>query len=128
MIRRFLLIMTAALVLQGTVFAIYYDDLLYLRRPLADIVERAPDDFARQAESALARERLTLHHLDSIAGGAQAFNLGEIEVVALERRVSITPSDRGARLRLADALRRATRLPEAEHLYLELLESAASEP
>jgi hypothetical protein len=48
-----------------------------------------------------------------------------MEVAALERRLVLTPGDRALRLRLADALRRAGRLADAESIYLDIL--AASE-
>lgn len=127
MIHRFLTVLAVALLLQGTVFAIYYDDLLFLRRPLPEIVGGPEDAFVRHAEAALARRRLTARHLDTIAGGASAFGLIEMEVAALERRVLETPLDRPARLRLADALRRVRRFADAETIYLEVLASSGRE-
>lgn len=124
MIRRFLLVLFVALVLQGTAFAVYYDDLLFLHRPLSEIVAVAPDEFVRHARAALERRRLTVRHLDTIAAGARAFQLPVVEVSALERRVRMTDENREARFRLADALRRAGRLAEAQDLYLDLLASA----
>lgn len=125
MTRRFLTMMVVALLLQGTVFAIYYDDLLFLRQPLPQITAGPVDTFTGHAAAALGRRRLTVGHLETIAGGAQAFRLHDMEVTALERRLVLTPGDRAVRLRLADALRRAGRLADAESIYLDLL--AASE-
>lgn len=125
MTRRFLTMMVVALVLQGTVFAFYYDDLLFLRRPLPQITTGPADAFADHAAAALGRRRLTVGHLETIAAGAQAFGLHDMEVAALERRLVLTPGDRALRLRLADALRRAGRLADAESIYLDIL--AASE-
>ncbi len=124
MTRRFLTMLALALLLQGTVFAIYYDDLLFLRRPLPEIVAGAPDVFADHADAALGRSRVTVKHLDTIAGGAEAFGLHEVEVTALERRVEATPTDRAVRLRLADALRRAGRLADAEAIYVDILSAS----
>ncbi|MCC7043972.1 MAG: hypothetical protein IT183_08920 [Acidobacteria bacterium] len=125
MTRRFLTMMVVALLLQGTVFAIYYDDLLFLRQPLPQIAAGPVEAFTGHATAALGRRRLTVRHLETIAGGAQAFDLHDMEVTALERRLVLTPGDSAVRLRLADALRRAGRLAEAESIYLDIL--AASE-
>jgi hypothetical protein len=124
MIRGFLLVLVAALVLQATAFAIYYDDLLFLRRPLPEIVSGPKETFISHAVTALGRSRLTVKHLDTIADAAGAFELTDLEVAALERRVRATPSDRVARLRLADTLRRARRFAEAEAIYLDILSSS----
>jgi hypothetical protein len=125
MTRRFLTMMVVALVLQGTVFAVYYDDLLFLRQPLPQITAGPVETFTSHAAAALGRRRLTVRHLETIAGGAQAFELHDLEVTALERRLTVTSGDQAVRLRLADALRRAGRLADAESMYLDIL--AASE-
>jgi hypothetical protein len=125
MTRRFLAMLAVALLLQGTVFAVYYDDLLFLRQPLPQITAGPADTFAAHATAALERSRLTVRHLETIAGGAQAFELHDMEVTALERRLLLAPDDQSVRLRLADALRRAGRLADAEAIYLDIL--AASE-
>jgi hypothetical protein len=127
MTRRFLLAMTAALLLQGTVFAIYYDDLLFLRQPMPEITSGPAERFAEHAVAALGRRHLTVKHLDTIAGAAQAFGLHDVEVTALERRLVAAPEDRSGRLRLADALRRAGRLSAAEAIYLDVLASTENE-
>ena len=127
MIRRFLVVLAAALVLQGTVFAIYYDDLLFLRRSLPEIAAGPRETFVDHAVTTLGRRRVTVAHLDTIARGAQGFDLHDLEVTALERRLVATPDDRSARLRLADALRRAGRFPAAEAIYLDILASPGHE-
>jgi hypothetical protein len=124
MIRRFLVALVVALLLQATAFAIYYDDLLFLRRPLPEIVGGSKETFAGHAGTALGRNRLTVRHLDVIAAAAEAFGLIDLEVAALERRVLATPSDDAARLRLADTLRRAKRFAEAESIFLDILSSS----
>lgn len=126
-IRRFFLIFAGALALQGTVFALYYDDLIYLRQPVAVIAADASGTFARHAASALKREELTGAHLDTIAAAAERLKLNDIEVTALERHATMRPADLDIRLRLADALRRAGRYQRAELLYLEILEFAPQE-
>lgn len=127
MIRRFVVVLAVALVLQGTVFAVYYDDLLFLRRSLPEIAAEPRERFVDHAVTTLGRSRVTVAHLDTIAGGAQAFDLHDLEVTALERRLIATPEDRSARLRLADALRRAGRFPAAEAIYLDILTSSGRE-
>ena len=124
MIRRFLVVLVVALLLQATAFAIHYDDLLFLRRPIPEIVGGSKATFISHAETALGRRRLTVKHLDAIADAAGTFGLIDMEVTALERRVVATPSDRAARLRLADALRRAKRFAEAESIFLDILSSS----
>jgi hypothetical protein len=122
MIRRFAIVMAAALLLQGTVFALYYGDLLYLRQPPDEIASGSVEAFRAHAESALGRDRLTVRHLDTIAEAAQAFGLHDVEVLALDRRTRIPAADRSAHLRLADALRRADRFEDAERIYLGILD------
>lgn len=113
----------AALLLQGGAFAFYYGDLLYLRRPVADIASGAPGTFARHAADALKRPKLTQQHLETIAAAAERFRLHGLEIHALDRRTAEDPRDRTVRLRLADALRRAGDYSRAERIYSEILES-----
>jgi len=127
MTRRFLGVLALALLVQGTVFAIYYDDLLFLRRPVADIVSGPADKFRRHAEAALSRPKVTVSHLDTIAGSAAVFAMGDVEVAALRRRTAATPADTSALLRLADALRRAGQFSDAEAIYLGLLAAVPDE-
>jgi hypothetical protein len=126
-IRRFVLIFIAGLALQATVFAIRYDDLIYLRRPAGEIASSSPEAFERYATSALDRQELTLTHLDTIAVAARSMRMPDLEVRALERYALGMPGDDGARLRLADALRRAGEYDRAETIYLAVLEATAGE-
>jgi len=127
MIRRFVLILGAALLLQGTAFAIYYDDLLFLRQPLPRITAGSADSFARHARAALDRPKLTVKHLDTMTDAAVTFGLHDLEVAALERRADATPGDWRVRAKLADALRRSGRLAQAEAIYLDLLSSTRND-
>ncbi len=124
MIRRFVLVLGVALVLQGTAFALYYDDLLFLRQPLSRITAGSAETFVRHARTSLDRPKLTVKHLDTIADAAAAFDQHDVEVTALERRLTVTPDDWRVRAKLGDALRRAGRFAEAEAIYLALLSSS----
>ena len=125
--RRFLIGLTVALLLQGSVFAVYYGDLLFLRQPVSVIAVGPEATFRRHADRALERRRLTVHHLDTIAEAAIGFGMNDLETRALQRRVAMTPDDRQARLRLADAWRRGGQFSDAEALYLSVLDSIGQE-
>lgn len=127
MIRRFLLALAAGVALEAAVFAVYYDDLIYLRRPVGAIAAGERDAFLRHATDALRRPKLTAQHLETLAASAQLLRLHHIEVEALERLVRHSPSDRSARLRLGDAYRRAGELSRAETVYVDLLSDLSEE-
>lgn len=116
-----------AVILEGAAFAIYFDDLLYLRQPADVIAAGSLETFERHAAAALRRDKLTARHLETMAAAARAFGRYDLEVQALERRAQQTSTDLSLKLRIADALRRAGRLGEAEQLYLEVLERAVGE-
>ena len=117
---KFLSGLAIAMLLQGSVFAVQYRDLLYFRQPVTAILRDDPTTFESNARSALTRRKLTRQHLDTIATAAQRFGKTDIEVAALERRLELDPKEAGVRLHLGDALRRAGRLSEAENLYSDL--------
>lgn len=112
----------AALV-ETAVFAIHYQDLLYLRSPVDRIAVSGADTFAHHAATALEREKVPVDRLETIAAAARELGLAEIELRALRRRATEDPADTDLRLRLADALRRSEQYGEAERVYLALLES-----
>lgn len=117
----------SALIIEGAAFTIWFDDLLYLRQPPEVIAAGPLDTFERHAADALRRDRLTAHHLETMAAAARAFGRYDLEVHALERRARQTSTDPALQLRIADALRRAGRLGEAEQIYLDVLERATGE-
>lgn len=125
-IRHFFVAFVAALFIQAGVFAWLHRDLIYLRHPASVIVQDDPGTFARQAARALARPRLTVRHLDTIADAARQFGRSAQEIQALDRRLAADPSDSHVKLRLADALRRAGDSAGAERLYLEVLSVSRS--
>jgi hypothetical protein len=126
-IRRLVAAFIVAVIIEAATFAILFDDLLYLRQP-PDVITAGPlETFERHAADALRRDKLTAQHLETMAAAARAFGRYDLEVHALERRAQQTSTDPTVKLRVADALRRAGRLGEAEQLYLEVLERAAGE-
>jgi thioredoxin-like negative regulator of GroEL len=125
--QRFLIGLAAALLLQGSVFAIYYGDLLFLRQPASVITNASAETFREHSGKALERRRLTAHHLDTMAEAAGAFGMHDLETRALQRRVEMTPDDPQVRQRLADALRRGGQFGDAEALYLSILDSIGQE-
>lgn len=122
-LRQFALIFVVLVAIEASVFAYYYDDLLFLRRPIGLIAAGSPDEFRDRAERALARDRLTRSHLETIAHASATFGDVDLEVRALERLAIDHRSDRSVRLRLADALRRAGQYTKAERLYREALDA-----
>jgi hypothetical protein len=122
-LRQFGLILFIGLVFEVTAFAICYDDLIYLRRPISELLIAGPQPFVRHATDALARPALTPAHVNTIAEVAHNFRLTELEIAALERRGTMSPFDRSARLRLAEALRERGDLAHAERILVELLEA-----
>ena len=124
--RTFLFVLALAMAVQAGVFSRQYTDLLYLRGPVDVLALSSPDEFKQQAVSALTRAQLTRHHLDTIAETARRTNQPELEVRALERLSARYPADTGITLRLADAWRRAGRLPDAEKAYRRLLGEAGT--
>jgi thioredoxin-like negative regulator of GroEL len=126
-VKRFLLVFAVGVMLQASVFAVYYNDLLYLRQPVTTIVAGPPETFARHAAHALSRTKLTAQHVETIAAAARALQMPDLEVQALERRVADDPADTSARLRLADALRRSGHYGRAEQIYLGILDLSTKE-
>lgn len=126
-IRRLVAAFIIAVILEAAAFAMYFDDLLYLRQSPEAIAAGSIDTFERHAADALRRDRLTARHLETLAAAARAFGRLDLEVEALERRARQASTGPAVRLRLADALRRAGRLGEAEQLYLEILDSTKGE-
>jgi thioredoxin-like negative regulator of GroEL len=125
--RHFVLLLGLAVAAQAAVFNRYYTDLLYLRRPVAALVQGPVDEFRAQAQSALGRQGLTRHHLDTIAETARATGQADIEVRALERLMALHPTDTAIALRLADAWRRTGRLEEADAAYQRVLAKAEAD-
>ena len=123
--RHFVLVLGLAVAAQAALFNRYYTDLLYLRRPVPLIAHGPVGEFRAQAESALRRQGLTRHHLDTIAETARRTGQADLEVRALEQLAARHPSDTAVTLRLADAWRRTGRLEDAHAAYQRVLREAA---
>lgn len=95
-------------------------DVVLLNQPTEALVldARFPD----AARSVLARERVSRRVLERVAHVARQRHELELHVDALERIVDSALDDAEARLRLAQALREAGRLEEAERIYREQLD------
>jgi hypothetical protein len=126
-LKRFALVFLAAFAVQATLFAVYYDDLLFLRRPVAVLRAGSAADFTRHASRALTRRRLTIEHLETIVQVAEALRRPDLEVSALDRKSQMDGGQTLTRLRLADALRRAGEPVKAERVYLEVLSGSRQE-
>jgi hypothetical protein len=126
-LKRFLLIFLVAFAAQAVAFAAYYNDLLFLHRPMSALSAVSADDFARHATRALTRKKLTVAHVETIAQVAQALRRPDVEASALERKLKMDGGQAATRLRLADAWRRAGEPVKAERVYLELLAGTRQE-
>ena len=111
-----LLVALAVLVgLEAGIFYVRHADVVRLSRSRTAVV--ADEGFTEAAQSVLARERVSRRVLERVADVAHERRAFELQVRALERIVAAVPADGDARLRLAEALRDAGRLDEAERLY-----------
>lgn len=119
-LKRFLWVMLAAFVVQGVLFSYSYRDLLVLRSP-ASVLAASPDTFRHVATQALQRPVLTRRHLETLANAANLTGDLSIEVTARQRLWQLSPGETHLGLELADSLRRARRLDEAQRIYQQLL-------
>ena len=118
-VARLLLALAALVCLEVGVFYIRHADVVRLSGTRAAVV--ADDRFTEAAQAVLAREQVSRRVLERVADVAHERRAFELRVRALERIVAAVPADAQARLRLAEALRDAGRLDEAERLYRAVL-------
>jgi len=78
-------------------------------------------EFPATARRVLARERVTRRVLERISDAAARRGDRDLQIAAIERIARQSPDDREVRLRLAEALREAGRLAEAEPVYRSLV-------
>jgi Flp pilus assembly protein TadD len=112
---RLLLALAVLVGLEAGVFYVRHADVVRLSRTRDAVV--ADEGFTEAAQSVLARELVSRRVLERVADVAHERRAFELQVRALERIVAAVPADDGARLRLAEALRDAGRLDEAERIY-----------
>ena len=111
---RLLLVLGALVGLEVGVFYVRHDDIVRLSATRTAV---ADDGFSEDARTALAREHVSRRVLERVADVAHQRQAFDLQVQALERIVAAAPADAEARLRLAQALRDAGRLDDAERLY-----------
>ena len=116
---RLLLALAVLVCLEAGVFYVRHADVVRLSGPRTAVV--ADEGFTEAAQAVLAREQVSRRVLERVADVAHERRAFELQVWALERIVAAVPADGEARLRLAEALRDAGRLDEAERLYREAL-------
>jgi Flp pilus assembly protein TadD len=112
---RLLLVLGALVGFEIGVFYVRHDDIVRLSGSRTAVV--ADDGFNEAAHTALAREQVSRRVLERVADVAREREAFDLQVQALERIVTSAPADAEARLRLAQALRDAGRLDDAERLY-----------
>jgi Flp pilus assembly protein TadD len=112
---RLLLALGALVSLEVGVFYVRHEDIVRLSGTRTAVV--ADDGFTEAARTALAREHVSRQLLERVADVAHERQAFDLQVQALERIVASVPTDAEARLRLAEALRDAGRLDDAERLY-----------
>lgn len=117
------LVFGVALAVQAGVFAWRYQDLMFFRKPVAEIAAIGGDSFEVHAVEALGRPKVTKQNLEAIADAAETLKSPAVELRALERAVKADPLDTRLKLKLADALRRSGQLPRAEALYQDVLKN-----
>ena len=112
---RLLMGLVALVGLELGVFYLQHRDVVQVSGERTSLVADAR--FPEAARSVLARERVSRRVLERVAEVAHERQEFDLQVRALERIVIAAPQDVQSRLRLAQALREAGRLDEAERLY-----------
>lgn len=119
MIRRALLVLAALVTVELGVFYAVHRDVVLLNRDTA--VLASDGEFPDLAREALSRERISRRMLERVAEVSRRRGETDVHVLALRRIVASAPDEPRARLRLAEALRDAGQLDEAERIYREEL-------
>lgn len=112
---RLLTALAALVSIEVSLFYVQHHDVVHLIAPRQALVADAR--FPETAMAVLGRERVSRRVLERVADVAGERHEFDIKVRALERIVEAVPEDVQARLRLAQALREAGRLDEAERRY-----------
>jgi hypothetical protein len=114
MTRRLLTVLSVFILVEFAVFYWRHHDMVRLSLSRETVI--GDPGFSREAASVLANDHISRRVLDRIADVAEARGEQSLQIQALERIVSEFPQDPVARIRLAQALREAGRIEEAERL------------
>lgn len=120
-LRRLFVALAILTCVEGALFIAVNRDLVYLSQTRARLADAPAATFDARAEQAMARDRLSRRHLETIADVSARRGDAGLNLRALERLAREYPADTGVTGRLADALRRGGRLEEAEALYRRML-------
>jgi thioredoxin-like negative regulator of GroEL len=115
MTRRLLGVLAIFVIVEVAVFYWRHHDVV--RLSLSRDMVIADPAFPDEATAVLAGDRVSRRVLERIADVAQVRGEHDLRVRALERIAADFPDDAQVRLRLAQALRDAGRLEEAERIY-----------
>jgi hypothetical protein len=125
-LKRLIVALAVLVLVEGALFVSLNWDLVYLSQSRARLEADPVDRFRDGAERALARQRLSRRHLETIADVSAKRSESILNLRSLSRLAVEYPADAGVVERLADALRRAGRVDEAEAMYRRLLRASAS--
>ena len=119
------IVLTILVLMAGEIGVFYWEnrDVVALNRSEDALVRDAR--FPDAAQSVLARRQVSRRVLERVADVARRRHDVELHVTALERIVAVAPHDAAARLRLAQALRAAGRLDEAQRISRQELQGAS---
>jgi len=126
-LRRFLVVVALLAVFEFATFEWRFRDLVYLNQPVAVLAQESGGGFASHAQRALSRSTLTRAKLETIAQVAAVRNDSGVLLMALVRLADEYPVDAGVQLRLAETLRAAGRINEAEEAYRRAIVASAGE-
>lgn len=113
--RRLLLVLLVATVLEVVAFRYLHRDLFSIDTPAA--AHSPVTDTREQAQASLARPYLSRHHTEALVAATDRNGLTDLHVAALARLVRDNPGDASVLLRYADGLRRQGRLDEAARVF-----------
>jgi hypothetical protein len=114
MTRRLLTVLSVFILVEFAVFYWRHHDMVRLSLSRQTVI--GDPGFSQEAASVLVNDHISRRVLDRIADVAEARGERRLQIQALERIVSEFPEDPAARIRLAQALREAGRIEEAERV------------
>lgn len=115
MTKRLLIVLALFVAVELSVFYWRHHDVVRLSLDRQTVIADAA--FPEAASAVLTRDRVSRRVLERVADVAHERREYDLQVRALERIAGTYPEEAHARLRLAQALRDAGRLDEAEHIY-----------